>query len=74
MSAYTTRRGTTVRWILLAILLVSAILPPAGVNPVLALIVGELPVVIALWHFTSWTGWRMSLTVFAVIYVVAYAF
>lgn len=62
------------RWILLALLLASCVLPPEGVNPVVALIVGELPVVIALWHFIAWAGWRMAITGFAVIYVVAYAF
>jgi putative membrane protein len=62
------------RWILLALLLASAVLPPEGVNPALAFVVGELPVVIALWHFIAWAGWRMALSGFAVIYVVAYSY
>jgi len=68
------RRGDIVRWILLIALLASTVLPPSGVNPGLAFIVGELPVVIALLHFGSWVGWRMALLGLAVIYVVAYSF
>ncbi len=65
-------RSNTIRWVLLALLLASTVLPPTGVNPGLALIVGELPVVIALWHFIAWVGWRSAWLSFAVIYVVAY--
>jgi uncharacterized membrane protein len=36
----------------------------------LALLVGELPVVIALWHFIAWAGWQMAWLIFAVIYAV----
>lgn len=74
MSAYPSTPGTVGRWILLVLLLASAVLPPAGLDPALALVVGELPVVIALWHFIAWAGWRMALTGFAVIYLVAYAY
>lgn len=75
-STYRTESGLamTLRWVLLAALLVAAVLPQEGVNPVLALIVGELPVVIAIWHFAAWTNWRIALINFAIVYVVAYSF
>lgn len=41
-------------------------------NPGLGFLVGDLPVVIALWHFVAWAGWRMAWLSFAVIYVVAH--
>jgi uncharacterized membrane protein len=81
MTDHPSPRANLVRWALLVLLLASAVLPPSlhGLpaaidNPGIALIVGELPAVIALWHFIAWAGWRMAWTGFAVIYVVAYAF
>lgn len=73
--------GNTIRWILLAALLASTVLPPSlhGLpasidNGLVALIIGELPVVFALLHFAAWTSWRTALTQFLIIYVVAYAY
>ena len=66
-------RGDIVRWILLALLVLGQLLPPTGVNPGLAAIVGELPVVIALLHFAAWTRWRTALVGLVVMYVIAYA-
>ena len=72
VSAATARRADIARWVLLGLLVASTALPPTGVNPGLAFLVGELPVVIALWHFIAWAGWRMAWLSFAVIYVVAF--
>lgn len=73
--------GNAIRWVLLAALLASTVLPPSlhGLpasidNPLVALIIGELPVIFALLHFASWTSWRTALTSFVIIYVVAYAY
>lgn len=49
-------------------------MPSSIDNPLVALIIGELPVVFALLHFASWTSWRIALVSFAIIYVVAYAY
>lgn len=65
-------RGDVVRWALLGLLLVAQLLPKTGVNPAVAAIVGELPVVIALLHFAAWTRWRTALTGLAVMYAVGY--
>lgn len=59
-------------WALLALLVLAQFLPNSGLNPGLAAIVGELPVVIALLHFASWTRWRTALLGLAVMYSIAY--
>ena len=64
----------TARWVLLVALVASTVLPPSGVNPALGLVVGELPVVIAIWHFAAWMNWRTAIAGFAIVYVVAYSF
>lgn len=76
VETYRTESGLamTLRWVLLAALIASTLLPPTGLNPGLALVVGELPVVIAIWHFAAWTNWRTALAGFAIVYVVAYTF
>jgi len=66
------RVGELIRWILLVVLLLGQFLPPTGVNPGIAAIVGELPVVIALLHFAAWTRWRTALTGLLAMYVIAY--
>lgn len=50
VETYRTESGLamTLRWVLLAALIASTLLPPTGLNPGLALVVGELPVVIAI--------------------------
>ena len=66
-------RGDVVRWILLGLLVLAQFLPNTGVNPGVAAIVGELPVVIALLHFAAWTRWRTALAGLAIMYAIAYA-
>ncbi len=65
-------RGDIVRWVLLALLVLGQFLPNTGVNPGIAAIVGELPVVIALLHFAAWTRWRTALIGLAAMYAIAY--
>jgi len=62
-----------VRWVLIVLLFASLFLPNEGLNPILALVVGELAVIIALLHFASWTRWSTALQGLVIIYVVAYA-
>lgn len=66
------KRSVTVIWILLALLVAGQFLPPTGVNPLVGLVVGELPVIIALLHFAVWTRWRTALLGFAVMYGIGY--
>lgn len=66
------RTGELIRWILLAALALGQFLPPAGVNPGIAAIVGELPVIIALLHFAAWTRWRTALLGLLAMYGIAY--
>ena len=63
---------SVLRWLLLVALVASAVFPP-GDGGLIALVVGELPVVIALLHFASWTRWRTALLGLAVMYGIAYA-
>lgn len=72
MSHRALTRGDVVRWVLLALLVLAQFLPNTGVNPGLAAIVGELPVVIALLHFAAWTRWRTALAGLAIMYAIAY--
>lgn len=66
------RMGESVRWVLLLLLALGQFLPPTGVNPGIAAIVGELPVVIALLHFAAWTRWRTALLGLVAMYSIAY--
>jgi len=66
------RVGSLVRWVLLALLLVSTVLPPDVLGPLGPLLVGELPVVIALLHFASWTRWSTALLGLAIMVSIAY--
>lgn len=66
------KRSVTVIWILLALLVAGQFLPPTGVNPLVGLVVGELPVIIALLHFAAWTRWRTALLGLVVMYSIAY--
>lgn len=66
-------RGSIVRWVLLGALLASLVIPTDALGPVGGLIAGELPVVIALLHFASWTRWTTALQGLAIMVVIAYA-
>lgn len=63
---------TRVRWILIVLLLASAFLPASANTGAVGLLVGELPVVIAILHFAAWTRWSTALVGFAIVYAVAY--
>ena len=67
-------RGDWVIWALLALMLVGAFLPNEGLNPVVALIFGEVPFVVALLHMAFWATWRYALISFAIVYVVSFSF
>lgn len=67
------RWSAALRWALLIALVISAVFPPSDGAGLLALVVGELPVIIALLHFASWTRWRTALLGLAVMYAIAYA-
>lgn len=68
----TIRRGELAAlWVLLAISFASAFLP-ADLPGILALLIGWVPVVFALWHFIRWAGWRYALAGFAIIASVSF--
>jgi putative membrane protein len=67
-------RGDWVIWVLLGLMLVGAFLPNEGLNPVLALIFGEVPFIVALLHMAFWATWRYALISFAIVYLVAFTF
>lgn len=65
-------RSDVLRWALLGLLVIAQFLPPTGVNPGIAAIAGELPVIIALLHFAAWTCWRTALLGMVLMYAIAY--
>lgn len=67
------RAGSLIRWMLLVLLLVCTVLPSQVLGPLGPLITGELPVVIALLHFASWTRWPTALQGLAIMVTIAYA-
>ena len=70
--ALPSRTGDLVRWVLLLALVAAQFLPTSANTGLLGLVVGELPVVIALLHFAAWTTWGTALVGLVVMYSIAY--
>lgn len=65
------RQELTVLWVLLALSYLAAFAPP-GLPGILALFIGWLPVVFALWHFIAWAGWRYAIGGLIIIATVSF--
>jgi len=75
LASTTTTHITSRRlWLLWAILALAFVytLMPEGTNPAIMLILGEMQVIFALVHWSTWAGWRTALLGFVIVFGVSY--
>lgn len=58
-------------WVILAMAFIYILLPE-GTNPALMFLFGEMQVLFALVHWSTWAGWRTALTGFAIVFGISY--
>jgi len=68
---HVTSRRLWLLWAILALAFVYTIVPE-GTNPAIMLLLGEMQVIFALVHWSTWAGWRTALLGFVIVFGVSY--
>lgn len=71
LSTHVTRRRLWLIWAILALAFVY-IWMPEGTNPAIMLLLGEMQVVFAFVHWSTWAGWRTALIGFVIVFGISY--
>ncbi len=71
-TTHITSRRLWLLWAILALAFVYTLMPE-GTNPAIMLILGEMQVIFALVHWSTWAGWRTALLGFVIVFGISYS-